>query len=57
MVSTGAGAALWAALRRAGPEGVSIGELLALTGMSRPTLYRHPDSRHPPGGLSQLGRG
>jgi DNA segregation ATPase FtsK/SpoIIIE, S-DNA-T family len=38
--SAGPDAALWAALSDAGPGGVSVAELLALTGMTRPTLYR-----------------
>ncbi len=29
---------LWDALTDAGPDGVPVGELLAITGMSRPTL-------------------
>ncbi len=36
----GADDALWAALRRAGPGGVPVAELLAATGMPRATLYR-----------------
>jgi S-DNA-T family DNA segregation ATPase FtsK/SpoIIIE len=35
------GTALLAALADAGPDGVPVAELLALTGMTRPTLYRH----------------
>jgi DNA-binding IclR family transcriptional regulator len=35
------GTALLAALANAGPDGVGVAELLALTGMTRPTLYRH----------------
>jgi S-DNA-T family DNA segregation ATPase FtsK/SpoIIIE len=34
-------AALWDALSTAGPDGASVADLMAATGMSRPTLYRH----------------
>jgi hypothetical protein len=36
----GPGAVLWAALADAGPGGATIAELLAVTGMTRATLYR-----------------
>ena len=38
--SSGADEALWFALCLAPDEGTDVGELLRLTGMSRPTLYR-----------------
>jgi S-DNA-T family DNA segregation ATPase FtsK/SpoIIIE len=37
----GPAGALWDALRAAGPDGASVGDLMAATGMTRPTLYRH----------------
>jgi DNA segregation ATPase FtsK/SpoIIIE, S-DNA-T family len=37
----GPSGALWDALRTAGPDGASVGDLMAATGMTRPTLYRH----------------
>jgi DNA segregation ATPase FtsK/SpoIIIE, S-DNA-T family len=35
------GGALWAALRRTGPEGVSVGELVKITGKGRTWVYEH----------------
>src|SRR6185437_11206964 len=37
----GAEGALWDALSHANPEGASVADLIAETGMTRPTLYRH----------------
>lgn len=48
---------LWAALTDAGPEGVSVAELLAVTGMSRPTLYRHLQAHAKAGRAVQVARG
>ncbi|MGH3797710.1 MAG: FtsK/SpoIIIE domain-containing protein [Pseudonocardiaceae bacterium] len=49
--------ALWAALRRAGPDGVPIRDLLAATGMTRPTLYRHLRAHAKAGRVVQTTRG
>ena len=49
--------ALWAALTSAGPDGVPVGELLALTGMARPTLYRHLQAHVRAGRAVQVARG
>jgi AcrR family transcriptional regulator len=49
--------ALWAALRRAGPHGVSVTDLRAQTGMSRPTLYRHLRAHAQAGRVVQTTRG
>ena len=48
---------LWAALTDAGPEGVSVTELLAVTGMTRPTLYRHLQTHAKAGRAIQVARG
>lgn len=49
--------ALWAALRAAGPEGVSVADLMAATGMTRPTLYRHLQAAARAGRATQVARG
>jgi S-DNA-T family DNA segregation ATPase FtsK/SpoIIIE len=49
--------ALWAALASAGPDGIPVSELLALTGMTRPTLYRHLQSHVRAGRAVQVTRG
>lgn len=49
--------ALWAALRHAGPDGAPIAELLAATGMTRPTLYRHLRTHAEAGRVVQTTRG
>ncbi|MCA1600100.1 MAG: cell division protein FtsK, partial [Acidobacteria bacterium] len=49
--------ALWTVLRRAEPEGIPIGELLELTGMTRPTLYRHLRTHAKAGRVIQTTRG
>ncbi|HEY1699788.1 MAG TPA: FtsK/SpoIIIE domain-containing protein [Trebonia sp.] len=49
--------ALWAALRAAGPEGVSVADLMTATGMTRPTLYRHLRARARAGRACQVARG
>src|SRR6266536_89316 len=49
--------ALWAALRHAGPNGAPIAELLAATGMTRPTLYRHLRAHAQAGRVVQTVRG
>lgn len=53
----GADAALWAALARGGPDGVPVAELLAATGMSRPTLYRRLRAYAQAGRVIQTVRG
>ncbi len=55
--SDGPEMALWAALTSAGPDGVSVGELLAVTGMARPTLYRHLQAHVRAGRAVQAARG
>jgi S-DNA-T family DNA segregation ATPase FtsK/SpoIIIE len=49
--------ALWGALADAGPSGVAVAELLAVTGMTRPTLYRHLRAHAKAGRAVQVGRG
>ena len=51
------GTALLAALADAGPDGVPVAELLALTGMTRPTLYRHLRLHADAGRAVQVSRG
>jgi hypothetical protein len=51
------GTALLAALAGAGPDGVPVAELLALTGMTRPTLYRHLPVHADAGRAVQVSRG
>ena len=51
------GTALLAALADAGPDGVGVAELLALTGMTRPTLYRHLRMHADAGRAVQVSRG
>jgi S-DNA-T family DNA segregation ATPase FtsK/SpoIIIE len=53
----GPGTALLAALAHAGPDGVPVAELLALTGMTRPTLYRHLRAHADAGRAVQVARG
>ena len=54
---SGPDGALWAALRRAGPQGVTVAELLAVTGMTRPTLYRRLSAHAKAGRVVQTVRG
>ena len=49
--------ALMAALRAAGPDGAGIADLLATTGLSRPTLYRHLHAHVKAGRAVQTRRG
>jgi hypothetical protein len=49
--------ALWLALVMAPDEGCDIGELLRVTGMSRPTLYRYLGQLVKSGHAIQVGRG
>ena len=49
--------ALWDALNDAGPDGVAVAELLAITGMTRPTLYRHLQQHASAGRAVQVARG
>jgi S-DNA-T family DNA segregation ATPase FtsK/SpoIIIE len=53
----GDGGALWDALSAAGPDGASVGDLMAATGMTRPTLYRHLAACTRAGRARQTGRG
>jgi hypothetical protein len=56
-VPFGADEALWFALCLAPDEGTDIGELLRLTGMSRPTLYRRLAEHAKAGRAVQASRG
>ena len=49
--------ALWFALCMAPEEGTEVGELIAVTGMSRPTLYRHLAQHAKAGRAVQVSRG
>ena len=49
--------ALWSALSMAPEEGTEVGELIAVTGMSRPTLYRHLAQHAKAGRAVQVSRG
>jgi S-DNA-T family DNA segregation ATPase FtsK/SpoIIIE len=49
--------ALWVALTNAPPEGADIGELMHVTTMSRPTLYRHLAQLAKAGRAVQISRG
>jgi len=53
----GADEALWFALCLAPDEGTDVGELLRLTGMSRPTLYRRLAGHAKAGRAVQVSRG
>jgi S-DNA-T family DNA segregation ATPase FtsK/SpoIIIE len=54
--AAGADETLWLALRMAPDEGVDVGELMRVTGMSRPTLYRRL-AEHRAGRAVQVSRG
>src|SRR6266851_4927171 len=54
---SGVDGVLWAALRDAGPEGVTVAELLAVTGMPRATLYRRLRAHAGAGRVVQTIRG
>jgi DNA segregation ATPase FtsK/SpoIIIE-like protein len=54
---SGADEALWLALCIAPDEGTDVGELLRLTGMSRPTLYRRLAEHAKAGRAVQVSRG
>ena len=54
---SGADEALWFALCLAPDEGTDVGELLPLTGMSRPTLYRRLAEHAKVGRAVQVSRG
>jgi hypothetical protein len=54
---SGADEALWLALCLAPDEGTDVGELLRLTGMSRPTLYRRLSEHARTGRAVQVSRG
>ena len=49
--------ALWLALRRAPDNGADIAELMRLSGMTRPTLYRHLAAHANAGRAIQVSRG
>jgi S-DNA-T family DNA segregation ATPase FtsK/SpoIIIE len=49
--------ALWAALASAGMDGVPVAELMRVTGMTRPTLYRHLQAYARAGRAVQVTRG
>jgi S-DNA-T family DNA segregation ATPase FtsK/SpoIIIE len=49
--------ALWFALGLAPKEGTEVGVLMTLTGMSRPTLYRHLAQHAKAGRAVQVSRG
>jgi FtsK/SpoIIIE family len=49
--------ALWGALRDAPEEGADIAELMRLSGMTRPTLYRHLSAYAGAGQAIQISRG
>ena len=49
--------ALWFALCLAPKEGTEVGVLMTLTGMSRPTLYRHLAQHAKAGRAVQVSRG
>jgi S-DNA-T family DNA segregation ATPase FtsK/SpoIIIE len=55
--TSGPAGALWDALSAAGPDGAPIADLLAGTGMTRPTLYRHLAAHARAGRARQTGRG
>lgn len=55
--SNGPQMALWAALASAGPEGAPVAELMRVTGMTRPTLYRHLQALARAGRAVQVTRG
>jgi S-DNA-T family DNA segregation ATPase FtsK/SpoIIIE len=54
---TSAEDALWLALCMAPEEGADVGELMRVTGMSRPTLYRHLSHHAKAGRAAQVSRG
>jgi S-DNA-T family DNA segregation ATPase FtsK/SpoIIIE len=49
--------ALWLALCLASEDGADVGELMRVTGMSRPTLYRHLSQHAKAGRAVQVSRG
>jgi S-DNA-T family DNA segregation ATPase FtsK/SpoIIIE len=55
--SAGPEEALWAALKAAGPDGAAVADLMAATGMTRPTLYRHLQARAALGQVVRSARG
>jgi DNA segregation ATPase FtsK/SpoIIIE, S-DNA-T family len=48
---------LWATLRDAPPDGATIGDLMAATGMSRPWVYKYLDIFHKTGQARLVSRG
>jgi S-DNA-T family DNA segregation ATPase FtsK/SpoIIIE len=55
--SDGPETTLWVALASAGPEGAPVAELMRVTGMTRPTLYRHLQAYARAGRAVQVTRG
>ncbi|MFF4771418.1 cell division protein FtsK [Microtetraspora fusca] len=49
--------ALWIALRDAPEDGISLGDLIDATGMSRPTIYRRLSQHEADGRVQQVSRG
>jgi S-DNA-T family DNA segregation ATPase FtsK/SpoIIIE len=56
-VSTTAEDALWIALCMAPDEGTEIGDLMRITGMTKPTIYRHLREHVKAGHVVQVSRG
>lgn len=54
---SGPQAALWAALRAAGPDGATVADLMTAADMTRPTLYRHLRAAARAGRACQVARG
>ena len=52
-----AGQTLWTALRKAPAEGIAVGDLMRMTGMTRPTIYRHLREYVKTGHVMQVSRG
>ncbi len=52
-----AGQTLWTALRTAPQEGIGVGDLMRITGMTRPTIYRHLREYVRTGHVVQVSRG
>ncbi|MFI9556128.1 cell division protein FtsK [Nonomuraea endophytica] len=48
---------LWALLRDAPPDGVTVDDMITATGMSRPTVYRRLAALEKQGRASQVGKG
>ena len=55
--ATMAGQALWMTLRTAPPEGITVNDLISVTGMTRSTIYRHLRELARTGDVVQVSRG